>query len=163
MQILLPKNFVAALSGMALLFAAGTSAQDAAHSDHAAHAQSTQATTTALPAGQRWATDAPLRDGMRRIREAVQALGHAEHGHLDSAQMANVAKLIDAAVQDMIANCKLKPDADAALHGLLAKFIAGAHAARTGQGVPAALADMRGALARYPHLFDDPDWDASAP
>ncbi|MBS0438051.1 MAG: DnrO protein [Proteobacteria bacterium] len=160
MRIRLPKVFAIALSGMALLFGAGASAQDAAHTEHAAHAQSAQAT---LPTGQRWATDAPLRDGMRRIRQAVEALGHAEHGHLDSAQMANVAKLIDTAVQDMIANCKLKPDADAALHGLLAKFIAGAQAARSGQGVPAALADMRGALARYPQLFDDPDWNASTP
>jgi hypothetical protein len=110
----------------------------------------------------RWATDAPLRDGMRRVRQAAQALEHAEHGHLDAAQTANVAKLIDGAVNDMITNCKLDPDADAALHGLLAKFLVGANAARTGKDIPAALADMQAALKRYPLLFDDPTWDVPA-
>lgn len=130
----------------------------AAHAEHA-HAA---APAAEVPAGKRWATDAPLRDGMRRVRQAVQALEHAEHGHPDAAQSANVAKLIDGAVNDMIANCKLEPDADAALHGLLAKFLVGANAARTGQGIPAALADMQGALQKYPRLFDDPTWNTAA-
>jgi hypothetical protein len=99
---------------------------------------------------------------MRRVRQGVQALEHSQHGHLNAAQMANIGGLIDGAVNDMIANCKLQPDADAALHGLLAKFLVGANAARTGQGLPAALADMQDALQRYPLLFDDPTWDVPA-
>jgi len=143
---------------------AGVRAQDHAHdrpSDaHAAHAQ-TAAPEPPDRAEARWATDPPLRDGMRRVRQAVQALEHSQHGHLDAVQTTNAANLIDAAVNDMIANCKLKPDADAALHGLLAKFLAGAHATRSGQNVPAALADMQGALKQYPLLFDDPAWNAA--
>jgi hypothetical protein len=130
----------------------------AAHAEHA-HAA---APATGNPAGRHWPTDAPLRDGMRRVRQGVQALEHSQHGHLNAAQMANIGGLIDGAVNDMIANCKLQPDADAALHGLLAKFLVGANAARTGQGLPAALADMQDALQRYPLLFDDPTWDVPA-
>lgn len=111
----------------------------------------------------RWATDASLRDGMRRIHNAVDALGHYEHGHMDAAQAANVAEQIDAAVGDMVADCSLTPDADIALHGLLAEFLAGAKALRESSEPPtAAIAEMRDALARYPRLFDDPQWGSSA-
>ena len=149
---------VSALALLAALAAAPAAAQ-AAHAAHAAHA--THAPTAATPA-QRWATDASLRDGMRRIRQATQALEHYEHGHMDAVQARNVATLIDAAVNDMLANCKLKPDADAALHGLLAKFLAGAKALRESRETPAAIAGMRAALVRYPQLFDDPEWNAKA-
>src|SRR5690606_42026386 len=52
------------------------------HDGHAAHAPSAHAEAPA-PA-QRWATDAPLRDGMRQIRQAVQAFDAYEHGHKDA-------------------------------------------------------------------------------
>ncbi|MGH8089981.1 MAG: DnrO protein [Rudaea sp.] len=153
--------FTAALFAVPATGRTQTQPATPAPATHAEHAHAA-APAAAVPAGKRWATDAPLRDGMRRVRQAVQALEHAEHGHLDATQTTNIAGLIDGAVNDMIANCKLDPDADAALHALLAKFLVGAHAARTGQGIPAALADMQGALKRYPLLFDDPGWDASA-
>lgn len=125
------------------------------HHDHATHATPA---TTKTPA-QRWATDAPLRDGMRRIRQAVTVLDHYEHGHMDATQAINTAKLIDTAVADMMAKCKLKPDADVALHGLLAQFLAGAKAVRESKQAPVAdIAKMRQALARYPQLFVDPSW-----
>lgn len=126
---------------------------------HASHALPVPAEVPA----HRWATDAALREGMRRVRTAVAVLGHHEHGHMDAAQAANAVDLIDAAVGNMVANCRLAPDADIALHGLLAKFLAGASALREAREPPtAAIAEMRDALARYPQLFDDPRWDASA-
>lgn len=128
---------------------------------HAAHAHGA-APAPADRGGKRWAADPALQDGMRRVRQAVQALEHDAQGQLDSAQTTRIADLIDGAVRDIIAHCKLDPDADAALHGLLAKFLAGAHAARSGQNVPAALADMQGALKQYPVLFDDPTWNAAS-
>jgi len=71
--------------------------------------------------------------------------------------------LIDDAIAGMFAGCKLEADADVALHGLLAEFMAGAEAVRTSPQVPVAeIARMRQALARYPQLFDDPRWDAEA-
>lgn len=127
-----------------------------------AHAEHAHVATPVDRAGKRWATDAPLRDGMRRVRQAVQALDHSLHGHPSAAQTANAGSQIEGAVNGMIANCKLDPDADAALHGLLAKFLVGANAAHTGQGLPAALADMQAALKQYPELFDDPTWNAPA-
>ncbi len=130
-------------------------AQSTTQHDHAAHA--IPAKKPSVPA-QRWATDAPLRDGMARIRQAVTMLEHMEMGHVDPAQAPAFAGQIQSAVNDMIASCKLKPDADAALHGLLVKFIAGANAARAGKFTKAELTPMQDALAQYPQLFDDEDW-----
>lgn len=127
--------------------------------DHHGH---DAAATPVPPAGQRWATDAPLRDGMGRIRQAVTMLEHLEMGHVDPKQAPAFADQIQAAVNDMIANCKLEPDADAALHGLLVKFIAGAEAVRTAPVTLEKLKPMQEALAQYPTQFDDPTWDAES-
>jgi hypothetical protein len=150
---------VSALALAGALFAAPAAAQSAAHHDHAAHAG--HDATPQVPA-QRWATDAPLRAGMRNLREATETLNHYEMGHLDEVQRDNAVAKIDAAIKDMVAHCKLKPDADAALHGLLAKFIAGAGAARAGTFSKAELAPMQDALAQYPRMFDDHDWSEAA-
>ena len=149
------KLSASALALVGALFAAPTMAQSAAHHDHAAHAG--HDAKPQVPA-QRWATDAPLRAGMRNLREATETLNHYEMGHLDDVQRDNAVEKIDAAIKDMVANCKLKPEADAALHGLLAKFIAGANAARAGKFGKAELAPMQDALAQYPQLFDDAEW-----
>ena len=153
------KLSASALALVGALFAAPTMAQSAAHHDHAAHAG--HDAKPQVPA-QRWATDAPLRAGMRNLREATETLNHYEMGHLDDVQRDNAVAAIDAAIKNMIANCKLKPDADTALHGLLAKFIAGADAARAGKFTKVELVPMQEALARYPQLFVDAEWEKAA-
>ena len=102
------------------------------------------------------------RAGMRDLREATELLNHYQMGHLDDVQRDNAVAAIDAAIKNMIANCKLKPDADTALHGLLAKFIAGADAARAGKFTKVELVPMQEALARYPQLFVDAEWEKAA-
>ena len=158
---MLPRTILS-MSTLALagaLLAAPAMAQSAAHHDHAAHAP--QDAQVKAPA-QRWATDAPLRAGMRELREATELLNHYQMGHLDDVQRDNAVAAIDAAIKNMIANCKLKPDADTALHGLLAKFIAGADAARAGKFTKVELVPMQEALARYPQLFVDAEWEKAA-
>lgn len=154
-----------------VLFTAPAHAQSTAHHDHAAHAAPAKPATaksaaaksaTAKPAAvptQRWATDAPLRAGMRNLREATETLNHYQMGHLDDVQRDNAVEKIDAAIKDMFANCKLEPEADAALHRLLAKFIAGANAARAGKFSKVELMQMQEALALYSGEFVD-DWSS---
>jgi len=133
------------------------SAQD----QHAAHAQAhhhpAAADAPSVPA-KRWAVDAPLRAGMGKIRAAVESLGHHEMGHLDKKQVVTLAAEIDAQVQYLIANCKLDPKADAALHGIIGPLLAGAKALRDHPQEAAPVAMMRAALNDYPRYFDDPDW-----
>ena len=51
---------------------------------HDAH--STIVSRLPAPPATPWPSDAPLREGMRRMHHAVEGLGHAEHGHLDLTQ-----------------------------------------------------------------------------
>ena len=104
----MPSMIDLGFAGAALLAALAVPVAQAqsAHHDHAAHTAATQTPT------QRWTTDAPLRAGMRDLREATELLNHYQMGHLDDVQRDNAVAAIDAAIKNMIANCKLKPDAD---------------------------------------------------
>jgi len=107
-----------------------------------------------------WASDPPLREGMRRMQRAVDALGHAEHNHLDATQTIAVAQQVQAAAEYMIANCKLAPEPDAALHGLLASLMTGAAAIKADPANTSPVNAMRDALALYPQMFQDAAWQA---
>ena len=132
-----------------------------AQDEHAAHARGHEAhaANDAAPAPEkRWAVDAPLQAGMAKIRAAVESLSHHELGHLDAAQVQQLATTIEEQVQYLIANCKLDPKADAALHGIIAQLLAGAQALKDAPADAAPVAKLRAALADYPKYFDDPDW-----
>ncbi len=106
----------------------------------------------------RWASDAPLREGMRRVRAATEGLSHAAHGHLDVGQVRALSAELEAAVQDMIARCRLDPAPDAALHPLLARVLQASAVLAEGEFDAAALAELEAVLMRYPVLFEDADW-----
>ena len=140
-----------------------------AQANDAAHPEDSSAAHDAHPAGELvlpavpatpWQSDAPLREGMRRIHRAVDALGHGEHGHLDAAQVTAAATAVQAAADDMFANCKLEPAPDVALHGLLAVLMKGASDLKANPADLSPLAHMREALALYPRMFVDPQWQA---
>lgn len=136
-----------------------------AQDEHAAHAHGHEAHTAAEPVPateKRWAVDAPLQAGMGRIRAAVEGLGHHESGHLDKKQVVTLAAEIEAQVQYLIANCKLDPKADAALHGIIAQLLSGAKALKHAPTDAAPVAGLRTALADYPKYFDDPTWQPLA-
>src|SRR3970040_1621382 len=79
------------------------------------HQHPAPAVAQATPA-QRWATDAPLRTGMAKIRTAVDALQHYERGHMGPEQAVELANQVQQQIAYMVANCKLEPQAGAALH-----------------------------------------------
>lgn len=123
--------------------------------EHTAHAVAVALPT---PPATPWASDAPLREGMRRMHQAVNALEHAEHGHLDDAQTTAVAQQVQDAANFMFANCKLTPEPDAALHGLLAALMSGAAAIKANPADTSPAVSMREAMALYPRMFEDASW-----
>lgn len=127
----------------------------AAHAGHVAHATHPAPTQSALPA-HRYATDAALRGGMADIRNAVGMLDHAAHGHLDATQVRSLASSIERSIGGIIANCKLDPQADAALHGIIGRLGAGVAALKEHPEDAAPVAQMREALEDYARMFDDP-------
>ena len=158
---------LALAAGSALSTPQHDHAGHAQHDAHAAHMQPgsqdahaqhhDQHHGSGVPADHvRWAPDAPLQEGMRRMRDALEGLAHHEMGHLDETQVDNLATEVDDAAAFMFANCKLEPEPDVALHGVLARLMAGAEALHANPADPAPVADMRAALQDYPKLFDDP-------
>ena len=136
----------------------------AADADHAAHPA--LAEPAAVPADHvPWTPDAPLVEGMSRVREAMAGLAHHEMGHLGESTVVVLAEDIDAAIEYMFANCKLAPEPDVALHGVLARLMAGSKALHADPADPSPVAGMRAAVEDYGRLFDDPaapDADADA-
>lgn len=128
-----------------------------ARAQHHAHAPAPAASPSpqAAPA-QRYATDATLREEMKNIRSAVDGLGHYEHGHMGPEQAVQLAGQVEDGVRTIIANCKLPPDADAALHTIIVPLMQNAGALKQDPQKLAAIAPMREALAAYARQFDDP-------
>lgn len=120
---------------------------------HAQHASA--ASTSAVPV-QRYATDATLREQMRGIRGNVLALEHRSHGHITSEVATQLADQITGHVNTIIVNCKLPPDADAALHGIIGPLLQNASALKADPGRNDAVAAMRKAIEQYARTFDDP-------
>ena len=148
-------SFTAALIcslGFATLVQAAPTHQHAGHVVHAA---------VPVPA-QRWATDAPLRDGMGRVHAALDELRHYEMGHMSQTMALDRVATIEKATAYMFANCKLAPAADAALHGMLVPLLAATQTFKKHPQEMAAVAVMRDAVVNYPRYFDDPGWTADA-
>ncbi len=149
---------LATVCGLGLAAAAQAASQHA-HDSHAAHAVNAAAP---LPA-QRWAPDAPLREGMRRAHTAVAELAHYEMGHMSAPMAADRAQEVQDAVTYMFAHCKLAAEPDAALHGILVPLMSAAQTLKADPKKVSAVADMRAAIAHYPEYFNDPGWDKPAP
>ena len=126
------------------------------------HQHPAPAVAQAAPA-QRWATDAPLRTGMAKIRTAVDALQHYERGHMGPEQAVALATQVQQQIAYLVANCKLEPQADAALHVIIAELGAGAQALKDNPADLAAIPPMRQALQHYPRQFNDPTWLQAEP
>ena len=111
-----------ALTVFALVAAGPALAARPAHE----HAHDATEATLQLNAGQKWDTDAPLRAGMRDIRQAMAAALNPIHAHKMSAQAyGKLAKQVQASVGKIVAHCKLPPAADAQLHIVIADLLSG--------------------------------------
>ncbi|MGY0650492.1 hypothetical protein ACW7GZ_01260 [Luteimonas sp. A537] len=130
-------------------------AHDTAHdADHAHAAADALGVDFPVPDNhQPWAPDAPLIEGMSRVRTAVAGL----EAHPDEATVIARASDVDDAVEYMFANCSLPTEPDIALHAILARLMAGTQALQENPADAAPVADMHGALENYRTLFDDPN------
>ncbi|HMN21390.1 MAG TPA: hypothetical protein PKA16_08345 [Ottowia sp.] len=151
------RNFlIPALAVAALATASGGTAlaQASAH-DH----DSAAPHVLSLNDGRKWPTDAPLRAGMKNIRDLVAPeLAAAHAGNLDAARYQQLAARIESEVGGIVANCKLEPEADAMLHLVIADISQGADAmaGKDAQLRPAlGLTKVARAVNQYGSHFDD--------
>ncbi|HRP71259.1 MAG TPA: DnrO protein [Luteimonas sp.] len=131
--------------------------------DHAHAATETLGVDFAIPANHvRWQPDAPLIEGMSRVRTAIAGLQHAGPAqHPDAATVTARTADVDAAIEYMFANCSLDTEPDIALHAILARLMAGTQALNGNPADTSPVADMAAAVDNYEQLFDDPDSSAA--
>lgn len=136
------------------------SGQAYAAEEHAAHHEH-GAATLALDHGKKWSTDEPLRKGMNKLRAAFAERLTAIHGgELASAEYKTLGELTENTVGDIVAQCRLGPEADAVLHVIISDLMAGANVLKgVADGEPRAGAHaVVSALNSYGQYFDHPGW-----
>ena len=154
-----PSAVLAALALVLTVAAAGPVAAAENHT-HPAHPRD-DAPRLQLDDGKKWATDAPLRQGMATLNQAMaEALPRIHKNHFTPADYEALAKTVDAQVAFMVANCKLEPRADAMLHQVIAELLAGAGTMQSETGQPRHDGAQRvlRALQDYGEYFQHPGW-----
>lgn len=144
------------LMAFALSVALSSVAAPAWSAQHAEHMPQHPAPAASHAPARGWATDAPLRKGMRDIATEVDALRRHEQGQMTPAQAAEVAGQIQEHVRQIIVSCRLPADADAALHEIIAPLMDNAASLQADPDKRELVAAMRRALAEYAQQFDDP-------
>jgi hypothetical protein len=132
----------------------------AAH-EHAHHGH--DALKLHLDNGRSWPTDASLREGMQRIRSALDTAhaGHVGQPRLDVADGRALAVAVDDAIGFVVANCKLPAQADANLHVLLGRMGQASAELKLDPTSPQAAGAIGAALDDYARYFDHPGWRAA--
>ena len=116
-----------------------------------------------LDNGKLWQTDLPLRKGMEGIRHDLEAvLPRIHEATLSGEGYAALVKGVRGHIADMVKNCKLSPEADAQLHGVLAEIMVGADAMETRAGQSPGAVKIIQALNSYGRHFAHPGWQPVA-
>lgn len=134
--------------------------------DHAHEHEGHGAATPTLNNGQKWSTDASLRQGMASIKDALlPQLPAIRTNTLKAAQYQALAQQATKQIGFIVTNCKLAPQADAQLHLIIADLGAAAEAMA---GDDKKLSRQEGAmrlqhaLETYGEFFDHPGWSLPA-
>jgi hypothetical protein len=154
-------NFrIGIISSFLLLSNTGTLLAETTVPDHQhSHGHDENAVSgLSLDHGEKWETDAPLRQGMQSINEAVMnAVPAYHHETMTKSASEKLAKHINDQVNYLIANCKLEPGADATLHVLIGDLLTAANNVSNDplskQGMPR----LVNTLQQYQDYFEHPE------
>lgn len=148
------------LAGLGLAVAMSLTALPSMAEDHDHHDM--EGVELQLNAGQKWQTDAPLRQAMGEIGQAVNSSLDAIHNNqLDAAGYETLAEKVNQQVAYMIENCALEPAADAQLHIVIARLMNGAQLIQGKsdlQDKRKGAVQLVGALNDYAKYFSDADF-----
>ena len=148
----------ALILAMAVAFGAPAFAAEDAHS----HGHAAGEAKLVLNQGQKWQTDAPLRQGMSNIRGAIAKDVKLIHANKATPkQYEALAQKVTAEVAGIVQNCKLEPAADEQLHIVVAELMAGAEVMEgkvKGEPRRAGAERIAKALNAYGEHFDHAGW-----
>lgn len=150
-------SFMQAATGLSLALALSLTALPIMAEDHDHH--DLDAVELQLNAGQKWETDAPLRQAMRGIGEAVNSsLDDIHNNKLDATGYDALADEVNQQVAYMVENCELEPAADAQLHIVIARLMNGAQLIEKNSAIEEkrqGAVQLIGALDGYAEYFSD--------
>lgn len=148
--------FVLAVSVGISITAAGKSGEHS-HREH-------DGARLSLDSGKKWETDESLRQGMLEIKRTLEPRIKAIHeGTLSTDRYAAIGEEVAKSVESIFKNCKLRPEADAMLHLILAKVLNGASTMKDRSkpsGQQAGAVEVVIALKQYGNHFRHPGWKA---
>lgn len=147
------------LCAAALLFCLGGGAHAAGGHDHGHGAETPH--KLQLDNGNKWPTDAPLRQAMSEINLALGEALPLIHKHQFSAdQYRQLADTVSQKVAFIVENCKLDARADAMLHLIVADLMAGAEvmSGKAAGNRHDGAVQVRRALQAYGQYFRHPGW-----
>ena len=158
------RSVVRGAIALAIALALGTAGYPGAYAQSAHDHGAASNHALKLDHGKKWSTDAPLRQGMTRIKAALEPRLDAAHaGKLGDAQYKEVAKEVTAQVAFVVQNCKLPPEADAVLHVIIADLMTGAEAMEgktKGTAPRSGFVQVVQSLDNYAKYFDHAGWKA---
>lgn len=148
---------VTLISGFLLLAGSAGALAQTPISDHQHDDAHAEDATLNLDHGEKWKTDAPLRQGMENINAAVMDAVPAYHQEtLTKADSEKLATEISTQVNYLIENCELEPGADATLHVLIGELLTAANKVSVNpmseQGMPGLVKAMQ----QYQDYFEHP-------
>jgi len=155
------KLCLALISGFVLFAHAGLLQAETSNSDYQhSHAHNKHiASGLSLDHGKKWQTDAPLRQGMQRINDAVMKAVSAYHQQtLTQTDADELARQINKQVNYLVANCKLEPGADATLHVLIGDLLTGAARVSNEPLSPQGIPHLVKTLQLYTDYFEHQGW-----
>lgn len=158
------KHLLPWAAALALVTALPGQAVRAAEASHHHGHSSAPTPKLQLNAGQKWATDAVLRQTMDDIKQAMgAALPLIHQGRFSRTDYAALAATLRQKVGYAIAHCQLDAQADAMLHLVIAELLAGAERMEAAQ--PASRHEgavlVRRALVSYGKYFQHPGWQVA--
>lgn len=127
------------------------------------HKPSERGAQHTLNQGKKWGTDAALRQGMDNIRQVMTTNQESiEKERLGAQDYQRLAKLVDNNVADIVKNCKLTKEADAAFHTIvLADLTQSVELMRTAPKIQVQRVGALGvlqSLRNYGEYFQHPGW-----
>ena len=102
----------------------------AAENSHHSHGGSSNASE--VKPDKKFIADEALKERMNSILSAMQELNKTGSASEKKKKVVTTGARVESVVQDIFKSCKLAPDADAAIHPILAEILEGAHLLKNG-------------------------------
>ncbi len=140
-------NLIKTITIFSLFFSAHSFAEDASNHLHQA---------PSIPV-KKFVADQNLKKRMNIVLETMMALHKNESTNVKKEYLTEIGGKIERTVQDIFKSCKLAPDADAAIHPILAEILDGAAMLKRGLSKDGSK-KIHEAFLKYESYFDHADW-----